>query len=201
MQDEFNFGVVFFVGMFLVIGLIILIRRAKYGTVLSSLKSTALGGIPIIDKDGNGDVGELMQWEQHPMTKKIRLRVNIPDKFTEFNTPFIFDPHDFYPTYRPGYWEHYIGAIRLLKDFEGREDYRSSMVLNLTEQNQKLKSVIHIYKRNIPSLLEYIEGTKIKDIKKDEIMDMTKMLKTMKTITDEVNVDNVTLTQESEMFE
>ncbi len=200
-MPDFTTSVIFFIFIFVIMGLLLLTRFAKYGSAFGSFKSTMLGGIPVIDKGGNGEVAELMQWHQHPITKKIRLRINIPDKFTEFNTPYIFDAIDFYPIYKAGYWEHYSGAITLYKDFEGREDYRNNQILNLAEQNLRLRTVVNIYKRNIPAMLEYLEGQKLKDVKKDETLDIVKMLKTMRTITDEVNVDTTATTPESEMFE
>lgn len=196
-----TFGVVFCVVMGLFFVLILLLRFAKYGSILGSLAATFAGGIPIIDKAGMGDIAECTGHVQHPITKKIRLRLNYIDKFSEGQTPYIFDEDDFYPPLSMIDWSHYAGTIICFKDFEGRRDFREVSTLAITDQNKKLRRQIQIYKRAGVSLLEHFEGQKVEEAKEGKNLYNAKVYKAIKTLVEEQNVDTVEPNENDSMFD
>lgn len=176
-------------GLFFV--LIVLLRFAKYGTVLGSLASTFMGGIAIIDKSGKGDIAECVGYDQHPQTGKIRLRLNFIDKFTEGQTPFIFEEEDFDPPLSQIDWTHYAGTIICYYDFERRKDYRDNITLNLTDQVKKMKGMIMIYKRVGKDFLEMVEKQKITEAKESQNLHHAKAYKALKGLVEESNVEDI----------
>jgi len=189
-----TFGLLFLMGMGIIMAIVVFLRYAKYGSVFGSIASTMQGGIPIIDKDGSGDIAELIAYDQHPETKLIRLKLNYCDKFSEGQTPYQFVEEDFYPALSQvaGSWDNYHGTIRLFWDFEHRRDYREAHVHAMTEQIKMMKGMILTYKRVSKDVLEYLEQQKVKESRKSEAFEGAKQLKALKSIVEEVNVDTVT---------
>lgn len=175
----------------LIFFLLLLLRLAKYGTPLGSLASTLQGGIPIIDKAGKGEIGEVVGWQQHPTTNLIRLRLNYIDKFSEGQTGFIFQEEDFDPNLSQIDWQHYAGNIICFYDFERRKDFRDSATLNLTRQIKQLRNQIVIHKRMGKDLLEYFEKQKVTEAKEGQNIYNAKALKTLRSLVDEQNVEDV----------
>lgn len=202
LKDKMAFSdgfMIVFVAIFLLLFIIILLLRfAKHGSVLGSLAQTFQGGITIIDKAGTGDVAELVDFDRNDATGKIRLFVNFVDKFTEGQTGFVFEDTDFYPPLQLIDWHHYNGTIILYKDFEGRTEYRDSATMNLTTQIQQLKRQNIIYKRMGIDILQVFEGTKIKEEKENQNLHQAKMLKSIKSLVSETNVEEVSGSEESE---
>lgn len=186
------FFFIFAVFLVIIFVLVLLLRKAKYGSALGSLASTFYGGIPIIDKAGTGNIAEVMGYEQHPVTGKIRLRINFPDLFREGQTPFVFDPEDFNPSLERIDWEHYTGNIICYWDFERRKDFRDNATYALTYQVSQLKKANAITWRMGKDLLEFLEKEKIDKSKESDNLYRAKALKVLKSIVQETNVDNVT---------
>jgi len=188
-------GIFFMVALLVIFGLIFLLRIAKFGTVMGSLASTMQGGIPIIDKAGSGDIAEVITYDQHPLTKKIKLRLNYIDKFTEGQTGYWFDEEDFYPTLKSiaGGWDNYHGTILLYKDFSNECDYRNNSIKSLTEEIKQLKNMVSVYQRVGVDMINKIEKKKISDEHENEMFTDAKRLKVLKSIvndTDTAQVDN-----------
>ncbi len=186
-----TFGLVFSIFIGLLFAILLLLRIAKYGTPLGSLASTLQGGIPIIDKAGRGDIAEVVGWQQHPVTKMIRLRLNYIDKFAEGQTGYIFKEEDFDPNLSQIDWQHYAGTIICFYDFERNRDFRDTATLNLSRQVMQLKNQIIIYKRMGKDLLEHFEKKKVTEAKEGQNIFNAKALKTLKSLVEEQNVEEV----------
>lgn len=193
----------FFVLFMLFSTVVLLMRKAKYGSMFYSLSQTMLGGSPIADKNGTGDLAELISYDTNPHTNLIALKLNFPEKMSTIQTGFIFQPEDFNinPLMFP--WEHHNGVIICFWDFERKQNFADVTVKNLTHQLQIYRQHTGILQRTSRAISESIEMRNVPEAKVASDIGMAQGLKVIKDIVTETNVENVTPQgdEDDDMFE
>lgn len=148
------------------------------------------GGIPIVFMAGKREVCELLSFEEksfiqdgRPVTK-VRLYLAFPEKFSEKQTGFWFNPStDFDPPLPAKQSDGYIPwddlgstAILCFRSFDGRHRWITGKIESLQRRIMTLSESLFSVKKDSITLMRLIERMKDPEVRKEEVFESAEML-------------------------